>query len=325
MTTLDKIRGLFIGAFLGDALGAPHEFRCNAGVKYTGKLQHRPFRTSRFQGTIELEVGQVTDDSEMTLTLLRTLIEDEEYNLDNVTLAYLGWANSGVKMMGKNTRALLKGVKTLRGYRNRLKKVLDLPMEERTQSNGSLMRCSPLALFSDSTIIEKDASITNPNTVSIECNKIYIHCLRQALLGKEKDEIYEEISAMSKKMSRVVKDVFKQINKNIKRDISINKGWCCHGLYCAIYTMLNFDDYGSAMKWIIEQKGSDTDTNACISGALIGAINGYDKLKEDPITEKNIDILINCDVDEGPMPRPEIYTVKDFRKLTRKAYKLFEE
>src|SRR5436853_7681534 len=135
--SLDRVRGMFMGAFLGDSLGAPHEFKCNSKVLYTGLLQHRAFMTSQYQGKKELEVAQCTDDSELTITLLRTIIADKGYNKDNVIKAYLTWANSKVWMMGKNTRALLKGVTTLKGYQNRINKILALSDDQRTQSNGA--------------------------------------------------------------------------------------------------------------------------------------------------------------------------------------------
>lgn len=77
-----------MGAFLGDALGAPHEFKCNRSTIYTGKLQHKACYISQYQGRKELKVGQITDDSEMTITLLRQMIEDGSYN---VIISYMKW------------------------------------------------------------------------------------------------------------------------------------------------------------------------------------------------------------------------------------------
>ena len=149
MAYSDRVAGMLMGLFLGDALGAPHEFRCNRKLIYTGKLEHQAFLVTHFQGKKSLSVGQVTDDSEMTLALLRTLLEkDGKYDRKSVISSYLEWANSGGWMLGKNTRALLKGVKTVKGYESRMKSVLILPESEISQSNGAMMRCCPLALLS---------------------------------------------------------------------------------------------------------------------------------------------------------------------------------
>ena len=57
----DKIKGMFIAGFLGDALGAPHEFRSSAYTVYTGKLEHAPIFTNRFGNTNRLDVAEFTD------------------------------------------------------------------------------------------------------------------------------------------------------------------------------------------------------------------------------------------------------------------------
>lgn len=319
--SLDRVRGMFIGAFLGDALGVPHEFKCNRNVEYTGKLEHRGFMITRFQGKKELEIGQISDDSEMTLTLLRSLISNHGYNRDQVVLSYLQWANSGGWMMGKNTRELLKGVTTVRGYQNRINKVLLLPMEQRSQSNGALMRSSPLALLSDLNPVVLDVNITNPNDVCIDCEIVYISALRLALQGLPRNEIFRKIKDLAQ--TAEVKTIMSEVENRTFRNISENKGWCLHALWCSL-TVLNSDmNCSEAMKWIItSQKGSDTDTNACISGALLGAVSGFDNLNTESETKQNIEILLNVDTEKGPTPRPRKYTPYDFYDITLEAHKL---
>jgi len=253
--TLDKIRGMFMGAFLGDSLGNPHEFKVNAKTPYTGILEHKAFFISRFQGRKELAVAQGSDDSELTLALIRTMIEDHGYNKEHVIMAYLRWANSGGWMMGKNTKALLRGVTTIKGYQNRLVKVLALPMSERSQSNGAMMRCSPLALLWDNGPVIEDVKITNPNFVCLDCNIVYISALRLALLGYNGADIFEQIKGLAQ--TNEVKSVLNQVYKRETRNIVENKGWC------SMMTIISFTDYSEAMYWVItSQPGSDTDTNA---------------------------------------------------------------
>ena len=113
---LDKIKGSIIGLSLGDALGAHHEFKYQKDV-YSGKLEYRP----RFlnEGSKLLVIGQRTDDSEMMLTLLRSLLRNSGFNEDDVILSYLRLANSQTPMLDINTQKLFKGIKTLKGYKNR--------------------------------------------------------------------------------------------------------------------------------------------------------------------------------------------------------------
>lgn len=323
--TLDRIQGLFAGLFLGDALGAPHEFKVNINVKYTGILCHRGFMLTRFQGKKELEVGQVTDDSEMSLALLRQLIQDHgKYVCNHVIISYLEWANSKGWMMGINTRTLLRGIKTIKGYEKRIEKIIE--KGNVSQSNGCMMRCSPLALLSDDNCIIQDVNITNPNKVSIDCNTVYINALRLALKGMSRFEMYEKIKSLVK--TKQVKEVFDQVDKvkddQFCRNTHINKGWCLHALWYTLVVLLHFDNYSDAMEWVItHQPGSDTDTNACISGALLGALLGFSKMKKEENVSKNLEILLNADINSGPTPRPEKYGPFDFYELTEKAHNIY--
>ena len=317
--SLDKVRGMFMGAFLGDALGVPHEFRCNAKTPYTGILQHRGFMTSQYQGKKELEVGQVSDDSELSLTLLRTIINDRGYNKENIIMSYLRWANSGGWMIGKNTRALLRGVTTMKGYQGRMSKMLSTAAS--SQSNGALMRCSPLALLWDNRAVIEDVNITNPNNVCLDCNLVYVNSLRLALQGIDGPSIL--IKAKEFAQTDEIKAVLTQVEKREARNIAESKGWCLHGLWCSMMAITSFKNYSEAMNWVItSQPGSDTDTNACIAGALIGALLGFDKLQEEPSTNRNITILLEANTDLGPTPRPAEYSPRDFYTLTEAAHAL---
>src|SRR5579871_3586909 len=141
---LDRIRGMIIGLALGDSLGLPMEF--NRGQTYTGKLFDFEYKT-RFGHKIFVTAGTVSDDTEMSLALARSLINNKGYKEDSVISEYLKWANSGIRYMGRNTRQLFKGIKTISTYQKRLSQATSGPASTWTQSNGSLMRCSSLAVL----------------------------------------------------------------------------------------------------------------------------------------------------------------------------------
>src|SRR3990167_6684203 len=87
----DKIKGMVIGSILGDALGFPHEF--NTKHTYTGKLEFQPIVRSRFQGTKTYNIGQTSDDTDMSLILIHSLIKHKKYIKDEVCLDYMRWAS----------------------------------------------------------------------------------------------------------------------------------------------------------------------------------------------------------------------------------------
>lgn len=88
--------------------------------------------------------------------------------------------------------------------------------------------------------------------------------------------------------------------------------------------LTSFKNYSDAMRWVItSQPGSDTDTNACIAGALIGAMLGFETIQTETQTARNIQILLEVNTNEGPTPRPLEYSPHDFYILTETAHTLF--
>jgi ADP-ribosylglycohydrolase len=328
----DRISGMFMGVFLGDALGAPHEFyRYAKNVKYTGNLEYKTFTYQQFQGKKELEIGQITDDSEMTLALLRQLIEDNCFIRENVLLAYIEWVNSGGWMIGSNTRKMLKGYKTLKTHDKRIQELLNIPESERSQSNGSLMRATPLVLLNKNVKIEEDAHLTNIHPVVDDSVNLYVSILRKIIsapLNMSPENIFTEI--FSEIRTEEVKYVYNQVKNGIKRDIVDKKGWILHALWCSLwilkYHSVEGNSFENGMKWLIEsQPGSDTDTNAAIAGAVLGAIMGLNKMKLEKRTNNNIDIVLNADINGGPTPRPDKYSPHDFYELMDEAFNLYNK
>lgn len=339
----DKIQGMFIGHALGDALGLPHEFRCNEHVKFTGKLQYKPKLDRRYQGTYFGEIGQVSDDTEMTLIILKSIIKFHGiYNKRHVLQEYLNWANDKRNFyLGRNTRSLFKGVKTIKGYEKRFKKKTK-EEHKKNQSNGALMRCSPLALIIKHlrySIVE-DCSLTNKNTICLMVNWLYCIILSDLYENKPVKEIFKRIVNIvdnTTKYNKQYKDdldrmesfnsifkVLKQAENKEKRNIDYKKGWCLHALYCAVYCLLYFDQYHEAMKWIIDQKG-DTDTNAAISGAVMGMKLGLKEMQKDETTKENIKILLSCNPNKGGIPKDKKYIPNNLLELSDEYHEIISK
>jgi ADP-ribosylglycohydrolase len=68
---LDRAMGCIVGAFCGDAIGAPLEFRVD---KSTEELIDKAMKM-KLKGTHRILPGQITDDSELALWQLHGLLE----------------------------------------------------------------------------------------------------------------------------------------------------------------------------------------------------------------------------------------------------------
>ena len=310
----DTLKGMLWGAAVGDALGTPHEFR--TGVKlseYTGLLEFAPISQSRWQGRRRGVVGQYSDDTEMTLALATSLATFETYVKEGAVLEYLKWANSGSPFMGRNTRALLKGVKTVRGYEARFEKTFGNTAQETwTQSNGCLMRCSPLAVLGEeaANAARVDCAITNPSPVCLDACEAYVCAIRDIGSGAAVEDVFETLVELGE--DGVVREaIIDAIQSDDKRNVSDkqSKGWVVHALWCALRALRQIaegESYEDIVDWVI-RLGGDTDTNACIAGALLGSYVGYFAMSSEERTTANIKTIRESDTRLGDLARPHNY------------------
>ena len=68
------------------------------------------------------------------------------------------------------------------------------------------------------------------------------------------------------------------------------------------------------INWVILQ-GGDTDTNGAIAGALLGTYYGEARMKEDPTTNNNIQILLAADYSQGQLPINNNYHPATFLQM----------
>lgn len=75
---MDTISGCIVGAFCGDAIGAPVEFQL---CKIPDKIIEGCMSMT-ISGAHSLDPGQITDDSEMALCALHAMLEFEKNTMD---------------------------------------------------------------------------------------------------------------------------------------------------------------------------------------------------------------------------------------------------
>ena len=140
-------RGSMIGAFVGDALGAPLEYG-RGEVSLKDVEQALEFTFVNTKGGIQVGHGQVTDDSEMAICIAHAFAESGPSTLDVRLLEkyFALWMGSKNPFMGKTTRVSLAAASAESPnpaalYERTKKECPD------SQSNGGLMRCYPIGIW----------------------------------------------------------------------------------------------------------------------------------------------------------------------------------
>lgn len=298
-------RNCILGGALGDALGSPHELATYNG-EYTGNLYLETKINNRYYGVITLPVGAVTDDTQMTMVLLRSLKKNQGLDMDSLILDYMEWADRRPESLGNNTRSLFRSVKTkdkCRTYRTRRSKV-----SPNNQGDGTMMRCSAIAVYYTGKdigrqdleeLIESEVKVTNSHNNNILASMLHVKLLKKSMENPDLEFARSYIKHFCEKPERHIinkrllegtEDFFIALGQGINledRDVRPNKGWVVHCVYCLSYCIMKFDNITDAINYTVSL-GGDTDTNAKIVGDFFG-IFGLDG------QDDNIRIILECD------------------------------
>ena len=159
--------GAMLGLAIGDAMGAPVEFRPRG--KFT------PVNGFRDGGPFKLKAGQWTDDTSMALCLATSLITCQGMNPKDQMDRYLRWVNDGY--MSCVGRAVGIGQTVLRALM-RYHDTQD-PYQGSTgpkhAGNGCIMRLAPVPIFyhRDAEKAELNA-IDSAKTTHAPCGRIVV-------------------------------------------------------------------------------------------------------------------------------------------------------
>lgn len=252
----NRKKGCFFGAIVGDALGMPYEFKEAKEIKFTGNMEAG--------GPFNLPKGCWTDDTSMTLCLLESLYEKNDFDAQNQLLKYLRWYEDGYMSPTKSCFDI--GNQTERSL---ISFSRDFGKTKATHSdtsagNGALMRINAIPLM-----YSKEADIIKYAKLSTITTHNNPECIEYSI-----------------KFALLLRDVFNGmfinplIDKYPTPDVKDVNGYVVGSYALALDAFYNTRSFSDCMKYVIN-KGGDTDTNSCIAGMLAGAYYGYDKIPKE--------------------------------------------
>ena len=258
------LKDVVYGAAVGDALGVPYEFRERGTFACTGMVSG---------GSHGQPAGTFSDDTSMMLATCDSIRECGRIDTDDMRERFRTWAYKGkytpdgimFDIGNATSTALAQG----RGC-----------ADVRSNGNGSLMRIAPLA-FTDATDDEVRAvsAITHAHKISTEACVAFIGVLRRIIGGASVAEAVDGV--------RIGKNVFDPA-KPVGEVRS--GGYVLDTFDAALWCLCNTGTYADCVLSAVNL-GRDTDTTACVAGAVAGAVYGLDA-----IPEKWVDALRRKDI-----------------------------
>lgn len=300
---LGRAQGCLLGQLAGDALGSLVEFQSPDDI-----LREYPdgVRELADGGTWNTIAGQPTDDSEMALMLARMLAEHGRYDCEAARLAYVFWLDSGPFDCGSTVAG------GLRGRHN-----------PDSQANGAMMRVSPLGIFGANYELDQvaewarqDAAITHVHEVCQQANALYAMAIAHAVReGCDALSLYGRIVGWATDMEAddSLLNAISGAAEAPSADYTDLQGWVLIAFQNALWQLLNAENLEQAVIDTV-MCGGDTDTNAAIAGALLGAIYG-----RSAIPDQWAHCVLNCRPDASQphvfRPRPACFWPMDALEL----------
>ncbi|MDI6644233.1 MAG: ADP-ribosylglycohydrolase family protein [Methanobacteriaceae archaeon] len=298
----DRIHGCLLGLAIGDAMGAPVEF------KPPGTFE--PVTGYRSSPVHKLNPGEWTDDTSLALCLLDSLIQCKGFDPKDQMQRYLRWYREGYLSIrgecfdiGNTTREALQCFeRTGNPYCG--------PDHEYSAGNGSLMRIASIPLYFrysfDETVkyAALSSRTTHQHPLAVESCQVMACLIHGALNGVEKKYLLspEYLSKMEfhKEIQEVLDGSYKRMNPPYIRGM----GYVVKSLEASLWAFYNSNNFKEGCLLAVNL-GEDSDTTGAIYGGLAGAYYGrnnipndwIDGLAEEELIETFISDLI-CSIPE---------------------------
>ena len=274
----DLAMGAVLGALIGDAAGATLEF---LGRKPSAEEVEKALGMCG-GGIWNTAPGQVTDDGELTLALLQALVGQPRHDVNRAARAYRLWYLSDPFDIGNATGNALEDGDPDSPDLAELIARRALMFNSDSKANGSLMRATPLGVWSARVSIEEavdaaraDARLTHPNPSCQWSTAAYVVAIRHLTLNAD-----DHRGAFAAAQSILPPGEGDEVRRWLD-DAAAGRlppfhpqaGFVRIAFTHAFHHLLQRTPHVQALRKTLSG-GGDTDTNACIVGGLLGALWG---------------------------------------------------
>jgi ADP-ribosyl-[dinitrogen reductase] hydrolase len=266
----ERAVGGILGLALGDALGAPFEFRWSHDV---------PEPLPAFElGWMGRPPGSWTDDTAMARNLGRSLAEREGLDTDDVLRRHLDWLSTGPPDVGNQTRLALQEAKE--GTPEPARVVFDRRGPEVSAGNGSVMYCAPLGIAYARRPEELHRLASDLSAITHWDERCRTACvavtLAVAALVRGEPSERAVVEAVTSVREREGAEELEHLveTAGVSRPIDgPDQGFTLFTAAVALRLAAHERPFEDGLREVVAL-GGDTDTNAAVAGALLGALHG---------------------------------------------------
>lgn len=267
-----RAAGALIGSAVGDALGAPFEF--GPPGAFSARFPAGSDPALQMCGGRGWAQGEFTDDTQMALVVAGSLLDNAGLDEPAMFARFVAWCTADPPDVGDQTRAVLTS---------------GLPWSEAARAhadaghhaagNGSLMRTTPAALFFAASGREatmdaarRISALTHGDPAAGEGCAIFHELIRASLDGGSPLAAIPNTLTLVSETERAKWATVLDPSWHPELATESN-GAVWPTLGSAVWALRTTDSFEKAVRAAVDL-GHDTDTVACVTGALAGAVYG---------------------------------------------------
>lgn len=254
-----RAAGAYLGLAVGDALGATVEFLTQREIR-DRYGEHREICGG---GWLRLRKGQITDDTEMSLALGRSILDAGKVDPVSVAESFSSWMRSKPIDIGHTVR---RGIVHYRQTGE-----TQVPEDEYGAGNGACMRCLPVALAylgaDEADLAEAcrlQSHVTHNNRVADLGTLTIVRMVQSALVEGDRRAL--------KRLTDNLVAVDQCFGYDRKR-MENPSGYIVDTLRVVFQSLFATGSFESALVDVVN-RGGDADTTGAILGMIAGALYG---------------------------------------------------
>lgn len=302
----DRVKGTLMGLAVGDALGYGTEFMPKTKVCF-----NYPDGLKRYSDIVESEwctkdhIGHWTDDTDMMLAILDSLLDKKEIDLADIAKNFKAWKESSPWDIGMLTSDVLSNPKYLDDPVACAKKEWE-NSGRNSAGNGGIMRTSITAIwqYKDWKQVKENTAnicrLTHYDPRCVSSCVVVAYIIHSILNDKTftKRDLIEVSKEFDERTGKFIEIAYQPDITRLSLD-GPGMGYTLKAMAAGIWAFNYAKDYMSGIQTVLLE-GGDADTNCAVAGPILGAKYGFSSipkhlitdLKEGKALEHKIDRLI---------------------------------